>query len=247
MQLFLGASLIFKTVQYFLLFDKISSNTPSSDSRIRLVLRGHLIFSGQFFMLLSTALFLCSLLLVSLGHSIMRQALALREKQILVAAFLCFMLFGILYSLCTDKLLCGAYVLTFQVVHFLVIFGIIIALNSNIERLRANIQQLWPSFHACLPKLQLYRRFRMVVVMVYLVLPILLMFMEATVLTWRGEWLKILWREALVMCIYTMVAYSLRPTLLITYHFFSQNPNELPLPPGVISTQNPFQIPEPSQ
>jgi hypothetical protein len=70
-----------------------------------------------------------------------------------------YILFRVLYAFCREPSLCPAYVLSFKVIAFLITFGIIVAMNANIERLRTNaMEQVFPNNHEEIyAKLQMFK------------------------------------------------------------------------------------------
>ena len=69
----------------------------------------------------------------------------------------------------------------------------------------------WEELHKELPRLLALRKLRWRLLLVYLVLPILIMFLEVQVLDWRAAWFRLLWREALDLYLVSLVAWLLRP------------------------------------
>lgn len=87
------------------------------------------IFS-QIFDTISTALVHCVMLLISLGWRIAR-VINPRERQFLSGGFLLYAIFDFMKRFCSENL-CTAYLLSFYVVKFLILFCILVAINSNI-------------------------------------------------------------------------------------------------------------------
>ena len=124
-------------------------------------------------------------------------SLPAREREVWTSALALFLIFGLLQSSCRAEVSCGIFVLSFQVVRILLIFGILMLLNGSTERLRLAHGHSWNQLRVDLPRLAGRRSLRWRLLLVYLVLPILFMFLEVQVLDWRAGWFKLLWREAL--------------------------------------------------
>ena len=103
----------------------------------------------------------------------------------MAAAFVLYMTFGVVQESCGEAVLCGIFVLLFQVVRILLVFGVLLFFNATTETLRRQTGQQWRTLEADLTRLLVYRELRFRVMMVYLVLPIVFMFIEV-VLDWRG-------------------------------------------------------------
>jgi hypothetical protein len=87
------------------------------------------IFS-QIFDTVSGALVLCVMLLIALGWRITR-VINPRERQFLSGGFSLYAIFDFMKRFCSENL-CTAYLLSFYVVKFLILFCILVAINSNI-------------------------------------------------------------------------------------------------------------------
>jgi hypothetical protein len=85
---------------------------------------------SQIFDTISSALVHCVMLLISLGWKITR-LINPRERQFLSGAFSLYAIFDFMQRFCTENL-CTAYLLSFYVVKFLILFCILVAINSNI-------------------------------------------------------------------------------------------------------------------
>jgi hypothetical protein len=85
---------------------------------------------SQIFDTLSSALVLCIMLLIALGWRITR-VINPRERQFLSGGFSLYAIFDFMKRFCSENL-CTAYLLSFYVVKFLILFCILVAINSNI-------------------------------------------------------------------------------------------------------------------
>jgi hypothetical protein len=85
---------------------------------------------SQIFDTVSGALVLCIMLLIALGWRITR-VLNPRERQFLSGGFSLYAIFDFMKRFCSENL-CTAYLLSFYVVKFLILFCILVAINSNI-------------------------------------------------------------------------------------------------------------------
>jgi len=89
---------------------------------------------SQIFDTISSALVNCVMLLISLGWRITRYDLNPRERQFFSGGFSLYAIFDFMRRFCTEGL-CTAYLLSFYVVKFLILFCILVAINSNIGTL----------------------------------------------------------------------------------------------------------------
>ena len=169
--------------------------------------------------------FFIVLIAVASGRRFLAMSLPAREREVWTSALALFLIFGLLQSSCRAEVSCGIFVLSFQVVRILLIFGILMLLNGSTERLRLAHGHSWNQLRVDLPRLAGRRSLRWRLLLVYLVLPILFMFLEVQVLDWRAGWFKLLWREALDLYLIGLVTLRLRPCVA-TYvaHFLGVRP-----------------------
>ena len=178
--------------------------------------------------LLATLTFMCVLLALSAGRRFLVATLPPREREVFGTSLCLYFLFGMLQAACTGEVSCGVFVLSFQVVRILLIFAILLFLNASAERLRHAHGHQWAQLRTELPRLLALRKLRWRLLLVYLVLPILFMFLEVQVLDWRAAWFKVLWREALDFYLVALVAHLLRPgpaTYLVHFAWLRPAPN----------------------
>uniref|UniRef100_A0A7S4PFB1 GOST seven transmembrane domain-containing protein n=1 Tax=Guillardia theta TaxID=55529 RepID=A0A7S4PFB1_GUITH len=153
--------------------------------------------------IMTNAVFLALLLLISLGWTITRDRLTKREKQLFWVFFSMYGVFGLMHSICNDPNYCQSFLLAFYVVKFLITFCIIVALNANLERLRAGTLELsrplTPTQLYC--KILIFYNVRWTFLAI-LVFPIALMFVEVAVLTWEQAWIGILLQEILYLSVF---------------------------------------------
>lgn len=161
--------------------------------------------------LLATLTFMCALLALSAGRRFLVATLPRREREVFGATLCLYFLFGMLRAACTREVLCGVFVLSFQVVRILLIFAVLLFLNASAERLRHANGHQWAQLRTELPRLLALRKLRWRLLLAYLVLPIVFLFLEVQVLDWRAAWFKVLWREALDFYLVVLVAHLLRP------------------------------------
>eukprot|EP00762_Andalucia_godoyi_P003950 ANDGO_05733.mRNA.1 hypothetical protein GUITHDRAFT_100409 len=195
----------------------------------------------RLFRVCSDCLFSLMLFLISTGWSITRQTLHEREKRLCIVSFGLYAFFRFLYAMCAagqprlsphnsniatsasqspsssvpdDAVpLCSGYVLAYSVISFLITFGIIVSMNANIERLRSMYMEsaAWRNVQRQLRhRLHKFRAFRWAF-LVYLVLPIILVFIEFAFLTWRQDWLVLALREGLLLFLFAFVGLYFRP------------------------------------
>ena len=135
---------------------------------------------------LASMLVIVVLLAVAAGRHFLSPRLPQREKEALSAAFVLYFTFGVVQESCGQHVLCSIFVLCFQVVRILLVFAVMVFLNSTSEAFRRQSGHQWPRLQADLTRIICYRNLRFRVLMVFLILPIVFMFFEV-VLDWRGE------------------------------------------------------------
>ena len=93
----------------------------------------------------------------------------------------------------------------------------------------------WEELHKELPRLLALRKLRWRLLLVYLVLPILFMFLEVQVLDWRAGWFKLLWREALDLYLIGLVTLRLRPCVAtyVAHFLWVRPPANAAVAPGL--------------
>lgn len=191
----------------------------------------------------SDAGFLATLMLISLGWRVTRVGLTGRERRLFILSFAVYLLLRFSYASCLDgtprmsphnaatamtssdsmttsssghvgSAVCSAFVLGYSVIGFLITFGIIVALNGNIERLRAIYidSTTWRSVQY-LSRRNLHRfwKFRWSLLS-YLVLPIIFVLSEITLLSWRQDWLVVFLRDVLAALINGIVTFYFAPS-----------------------------------
>lgn len=151
--------------------------------------------------------FLGMLLLMSLGWGITREQLTRREKQLFWGVFVLYLVFGLLHSICETPTLCQGYLLSFYVIKFLITFCIVVAMNANIERLRSGGLDLSrPTTPTELYlKLRIFQNIRWAF-LACLFLPVILMLVDLTVLSWEQEWVSVFLQEMLYLGVYMVIA-----------------------------------------
>ncbi|KAL0477211.1 hypothetical protein AKO1_005849 [Acrasis kona] len=140
---------------------------------------------------ISEAAFLLIMLLVSMGWTITIEDLG-TKRQFIVLSFTTYMVFRILYAFCQQPALCPAYVLSFRVVKYLILFSIIIALNQTAERLSmlTSEQQFAANSSEVFIKLKMMKTFRSAFLL-FIVTPLGMILVEYMVVSWVNSW--VLW------------------------------------------------------
>lgn len=164
---------------------------------------------------ISSILFLAVLLLISLGWTLIRDALTHREKRLVLGVFGFYVTIATLKFFCgSDNQACSAYLLTEYVIRSLIMLGIIVAMNFNIQQLRSSLHSdRWnnnttPKLYDDLKK---YQAFRWAFIG-YLLLPTVLLIIKITILTWRFDWVNDMLNELLLLAIYVHVGVTFKPT-----------------------------------
>ena len=139
-------------------------------------------------------------------------------------AFVLYLGFGMLQEACTGEVLCGVFVLFYQVIRILLVFAVLLFLNATSDHLRRATGHVWPALRVDLLRLITFRQIRMRLLLVYLILPIFFLFLEV-VLDWQHTWSKVLWRESLELYVVLAVVWRLPPTPTIySIHFAPLRP-----------------------
>ena len=168
----------------------------------------------------TSVIFLVALVLTALGWTITRQRLTRRELQLLAVSFILFLLLSLLMETCHAHSLCEVYRMSFQVVKFLISFGVIAAMNANMERLRARTNSA-PDMAVdeqleIYLKLQLFSSFRWTF-FIYLVFPVALLFIDVTIVRWQESWMLEMLQESLILYVYVMLTATFRPQVESEY------------------------------
>jgi len=178
--------------------------------------------------------FITALLAISAGRHFLFPATPSREREALTAAYVLYFGFGMLQEACTGEVLCGVFVLSYQVVRILLVFAVLLFLNSTADYLRRASGHHWPSIRVDVLRLLTFRQIRLRLLLVYLILPIIFLFLEV-VLEWQATWWRLVWREALELYIVLAVIWRLPPTPAIySVHFAGLRPSpNAELAPGI--------------
>jgi len=163
--------------------------------------------------LLASIIFVCVLLAISAGRHFATGAIPSRECHVFYAAMVMYFIFGMLQESCLGEVSCGVFILSFQVVRILIIFGILLFLNASAEQLRRAHGSGWSTLGAELVRLHSLRALRLRLLLISLVLPIFFMFLEVQVLDWNSDWFKVFWREALELYLVLIVAWRFAPSV----------------------------------
>lgn len=116
-------------------------------------------------------------------------------------------------------------ILSFQVVRILLVFAVLLFLNASADLLRRASGSSWPGLRIDLLRLITFRELRLRLLLVYLILPIIFLFLEV-VLDWRAIWFKLLWRESLELYIVLALVWRLLPTPSVySVHFAPLRPS----------------------
>jgi hypothetical protein len=174
-----------------------------------------LILAVKFANIAESGVFLGMLLVISLGWTLTRSTLTYREKQLLTGFMVLYAMFGLLHSVCSEPNYCQSFQLAFYIIKFLITFCIIVAINTNIERLRAGtIETARPFTPTQLYiKLLILHKIRLAFLAV-LVFPAAVMFIEVAVLTWEQVWVGQLLTELLdLVSIFSPISVLPAPSL----------------------------------
>ncbi|EFC44225.1 hypothetical protein NAEGRDRAFT_79867 [Naegleria gruberi] len=144
--------------------------------------------------------FLLMLLAISIGYSIMEDSLNPKAKFLFISCFVVYLGTRIMYAFCKDSSICSIFLLVFRVVKFVITFAIIIAMNQTIDRLR--IQAAEQQFSndnqsEVFIKMKKYKAFRLAFLL-YLMAPVISLFVQYTILTWVNFWVLSMIEELLV-------------------------------------------------
>jgi len=173
---------------------------------------------------LASISFITALLAIAGGRHFFFASTPAREREGICVAFVLYFGFGMLQEACTGEVLCGVFVLFYQVIRILLIFAVLLFLNATSDHLRRATGHVWPALRVDLLRLIAFRQIRMRLLLVYLILPIIFLFLEV-VLDWQHTWSKVLWRESLELYVVLAVVWRLPPTLTIySIHFAPLRP-----------------------
>lgn len=103
------------------------------------------------------------------------------------------------------------FVLSYQVVRIVLVFAVLLFLNATADYLRRASGHNWSNLRVDLMRIIAFREIRLRLLLVYLILPIIFLFLEV-ILDWRATWFKLLWREALELYIVYAAIWRLLPT-----------------------------------
>jgi len=135
-----------------------------------------------------------------------------RERELFFGAMILYFGFGMLQVTCLGEVSCSIFILSFQVIRILVIFCILLFLNASAEQLRRSHGHLWSQLQPEFTRLLALRALRVRLLVVYLVLPILCMFLEVQVLDWNAVWFRAVWKEALDLYLLIAIAWRMMPS-----------------------------------
>lgn len=105
--------------------------------------------------------FITALLAISAGRHFLFPATPSREREALTAAYVLYFGFGMLQEACTGEVLCGVFVLSYQVVRILLVFAVLLFLNSTADYLRRASGHHWPSIRVDVLRLLTFRQIRL--------------------------------------------------------------------------------------
>ncbi|KAJ1437755.1 hypothetical protein B484DRAFT_428190 [Ochromonadaceae sp. CCMP2298] len=169
---------------------------------------------------ISTTLLLASLLLVSMGWSLVRTNITLGEQQKVAGALFAFFVFSFGDAVCLDdSSACFSLNLIAFIIRALILLAIIIAMNFTVAQLRAMIAQSpWvPSTPIQYARSKQYQAFRFMFIL-YLLLPTAFLIIEVVMFTWKEEWVTTFLTELLDLMLIFHVGVTFSPlheTLLV--------------------------------
>jgi hypothetical protein len=139
----------------------------------------------------STTYLLCFLLL-SLGWCTTRISLSIKEIRTMAGFVMLYFIIGISSSVCMDdnSPACSGLSLATYILRYLLLLGIIIAMNFTVTQLRAGlIHSPWiPSTPVQYARVKQFQMFRNVFIL-YLLLPTSFLLVQQNFFTWREDWL----------------------------------------------------------
>lgn len=156
---------------------------------------------------------LLSLLLLSLGWSTVRMFLYDREKRLIFIFVFIYLIVGLGGAVCTDSSdQCKSLWLATYILKSLILLGIIIAMNFTVTQLRSSIMHTnWvlsvPVQYAHCKRYQVLR----LVFIVYLLLPTCFLLIQATMLTWKQDWIVTMLNDTLVLFMFFHIGTTFSP------------------------------------
>lgn len=163
----------------------------------------------------SHGVFLCTLMLISLGWKITRDTLPLRQGLVVCLVFGLYHFVAFLNAICDNAAKsCATYLLGEYVVRSIVMLVIIVAVNFNITSLRVQLSDTtWmPSTPAMYTNVTMLQQFRYAF-LVNLILPTAAIVVDVSVISWRSQWLSLLMKETVTAFVYLLFWLVLRPRL----------------------------------
>ncbi|KAL9644059.1 hypothetical protein ABK040_005526 [Willaertia magna] len=195
LHLIIGLSIILQVISYldiFIYYELINVNGIISDALdITLSIIG--IFGDVSFLLI--------MLLVSIGYSILSSnEYRMRVKILFIGCFGFYITFRVLYAFCRDSTTCTVFVLAFRVIKFLITFGVIIAMNHTIEKLRIQSmeQQFSNDGSDVFIKMKKYKGFRLAF-FIYLLGPLASLFVQYAIVTYTNYWILNAIEEVIIL------------------------------------------------
>ncbi|KAL9644058.1 hypothetical protein ABK040_005526 [Willaertia magna] len=184
--------LVFFSLNIFIYYELINVNGIISDALdITLSIIG--IFGDVSFLLI--------MLLVSIGYSILSSnEYRMRVKILFIGCFGFYITFRVLYAFCRDSTTCTVFVLAFRVIKFLITFGVIIAMNHTIEKLRIQSmeQQFSNDGSDVFIKMKKYKGFRLAF-FIYLLGPLASLFVQYAIVTYTNYWILNAIEEVIIL------------------------------------------------
>jgi hypothetical protein len=176
---------------------------------------------------IADTLFLLVLLLVAMAWTLTENQVVRRVQNTFSLAFFLYFLFRVLYAFCRQPSLCPAYILSFRVIKFLLTFGIIIAMNQSIEKLR--IQSLEQQFAGntgeVFIKMKMLKIYRLSFFF-YLAAPLFIILLQYAFVSWVNYWVLI----AVEQLINYFIQYIICTTFYPKKFNLAENDNDIPAP-----------------
>ncbi|KAG2387652.1 hypothetical protein C9374_001246 [Naegleria lovaniensis] len=157
--------------------------------------------------------FLLILFLLSLGYSITDEGMNPKVRLLFSVCFVGYLGSRLLYAFCNGSSICYIFFLSFKLLKFVITFGAIIAMNQTIDKLR--IQSAEQQFSndnqsEVFIKMKKYKAFRWAFLL-YLIGPVISLFIQYTVITWVNYWVLTMVEEALVFYINCFIVKNFYP------------------------------------
>lgn len=151
--------------------------------------------------------------MICMTWTIYRQTFTHHECYVSGLAGFSFLIFRTMYTFCIDSdssTLCSVYMITFYVIKFLIEWGLLVALQQNISRLKIEVFEDDTATTDSLPLLRRLTQIKNVYAIAKLT-PFVLVFIRFSILTWKNQWVTTVMEQGIVWLQFLFFGAILRP------------------------------------